>query len=111
MASYKSKTGGTVSKLEATTKEYEAGGGVKVEMNGPYWITRNRTNGKLDDTVEVWLTKPDLCRFDDGDVMWLPDLKLVDSEVTYFAQWSIAKCLKECYTYPETERECLAVGK
>jgi len=105
MANSKVKTGGSVSKIE---KEYTVGdASVKVEMKGPYWITRNRTNGVLEDKVEVWLTKPDLRRFEDGDVMWLPDLSAVDAEITYFAEWSLDRCIKECGPIPETERECL----
>lgn len=100
--------------MEKTTKEVEAsnvGGGVKVEMKGPYWITRDKRNGVLSDIVEVWLVKPDLMRFEDGDVMWLPSLEYVDTETTHFAEWSLDKCRKEVYTIPETERECLAIGK
>lgn len=83
---------------------------VKIDIEGPYWLTRNKENGVLSDVIEVWLSKPELNRFEDGDVMWLPNLDLVDSEVTHYAEWSIAKCLKECRVYPETERECLVVG-
>jgi hypothetical protein len=83
---------------------------VKVEIEGPYWLTRNRFMGVLSDKVEVWLSKPDLRRFEDGDVMWLPNLKTVDSEDSYYADWTVEKCLKECHVYPETERECIKVG-
>jgi hypothetical protein len=83
---------------------------IKVDIQGPYWLTRDKKNGELSDTIEVWLVKPELCRFDDGDVMWLPQLECVDAETTHYAEWSIAKCLKECRVYPETERECIVVG-
>jgi hypothetical protein len=83
---------------------------VKVEIPGPYWLTRDKEDGVLSDKVQVWLIKPDLERFDDGDVMWLPNLDVVDTETTHYAEWTIGKCLKECYVYPETERECLKVG-
>lgn len=83
---------------------------VKIDISGPYWLTRNKENGILSDTIEVWLSKPDLRRFDDGDVMWLPNLSNVDAEITYYAEWSSTQCLKECHVYPETERECIRVG-
>jgi hypothetical protein len=83
---------------------------VKIDIKGPYWLTRDRKNGELSETVEVWLAKPDLRRFEDGDVMWLPNLDLVDEEVTHYAEWTIQQCLKECHVYPETERECIRVG-
>lgn len=89
---------------------HDVGGVVKVEMKGPYWLTRNKTMGELSEKVEVWLSKPDLRRFEDGDIMWLPNLKTVDSEISYFAEWTIEKCLKECHVYPMTERECIKVG-
>lgn len=83
---------------------------VKIDISGPLWLTRDKRNGILSDLIEVWLVKPDLHRFEDGDVMWLPKLEVVDEEATHFAEWTVAKCLKEVYTYPETERECLRVG-
>jgi len=83
---------------------------VKVDIEGPYWLTRDKESGVLSDTVEVWLTKPNLCRFEDGDVMWLPDLETVDTETTSYAEWTLSKCLKECYVIPDTERECIRVG-
>lgn len=87
-----------------------ANSSVELEIAGPYWITRNRTMGVLEDTVEVWLTKPDLRRFDDGDVMWLPNLQSMDSEVSYFAEWTLDQCRRRCLVVPETERECIRVG-
>lgn len=86
------------------------GDSVSIELNGPYWLTRNKTGGVLADNIEVWLVKPDLHRFEDGDIMWLANYNDVDSRDTYFGEWTVAKCLKECYVYPETERECLKVG-
>ena len=83
---------------------------VKIDIKGPYWLTRDKQGGVLSETVEVWLAKPDLRRFDDGDVMWLPNLEVVDIEVTSYAQWTVEQCLKEIYTYPATERECIRVG-
>lgn len=83
---------------------------VSINIEGPYWLTRDKQEGKLSEIVEVWLVKPELCRFDDGDVMWMPALESVDTETTHYAQWTIAKCLKECHVYPETERECIVVG-
>lgn len=80
---------------------------VSVQLQGPYWLTRDKRHGILSDTVEVWLAKPTLHRFEDGDIMWLPDLGVEDA---HFGEWTIAKCLKECRTYPETERECIIVG-
>jgi hypothetical protein len=100
--------------MEKTIKEVEATkieAGVKIEMKGPYWLTRDKRNGVLSEIIEVWLVKPDLCRFDDGDVMWLPNLNFVDSETTHFAEWTLDQCRKECYVVPETERECIVVGK
>lgn len=108
MASSKIK-GDVMSKVE--TKEVEASrASVDVELKGPYWLTRDKRNGVLSEIVEVWLIKPDLRRFDDGDVMWLPNLKYVDMEGTHYGEWTIAKCLKECRVYPETERECIVIG-
>ncbi len=83
---------------------------VKVDIQGPYWLTRDKSDGILSETVEVWLSKPELRRFDDGDIMWMPNLDAVDSELTHYAEWTIAKCLKECHVYPETERECIVIG-
>lgn len=83
---------------------------IKIDIEGPYWLTRDKSNGALSDIVEVWLVKPDLFRFDDGDVMWMPSLECVDSDTTHYAEWTIGKCLKECRVYPETERECIVVG-
>lgn len=89
---------------------HEVAGSVKVEMKGPYWLTRNMTMGVLAEKVEVWLSRPELRKFEDGDVMWLPNLKTVDTETSYFAEWTVEKCLKECYVYPATERECIKIG-
>jgi hypothetical protein len=83
---------------------------VKMELTGPFWLTRDKRMGVLSDLVEVWLVKPDLHRFDDGDVMWLPNLEHVDTEDTHFAEWSLDKCRKEVYTVPDSERECIKVG-
>jgi hypothetical protein len=82
---------------------------VELAIEGPYWLTRDKRNGKLADVIEVWLVRPVLHKFEDGDVMWLPKLELVDSETTHYAEWTIDKCLKECRVYPETERECIVV--
>lgn len=97
-------------KQETVNIEQVTGAGVKMEIKGPYWLTRDKRMGVLSDIVEVWLVKPDLFRFDDGDVMWLPPLNLVDSEDTHFAEWSLDKCRKEVYCIPDTERECIKVG-
>lgn len=83
---------------------------VKIDIKGPYWLTRDLKNGELADVIEVWLAKPDLHRFEDGDIMWLPNLDVVDEEATHYAEWTIQQCLKECYTYPFTARECIRVG-
>lgn len=110
MASSRTKVKDSMPKQEAVTIEELKAGGVKLEMQGPYWLTRDKRLGILSDVVEVWLVKPDLHRFDDGDVMWLPPLDSVDTEETHFAEWSLDKCRKECYVTPETERECIKVG-
>lgn len=80
---------------------------VSVHLEGPYWLTRDKRNGVLLDKIEVWLAKPALHRFEDGDIMWLPDLLESDS---HYGEWTINQCLKECRVYPETERECIVVG-
>lgn len=80
---------------------------VSVQLNGPYWLTRDKRHGVLSDKVEVWLVKPELTIFEDGDTMWLPSLETSDTETTVYAEWTIAQCLKECHVYPETERECI----
>ena len=98
-------------KSDVAVIEEVKGSGVKLELKGPYWLTRNKCMGILSELVEVWLVKPDLHRFEDGDVMWLPPLDVVDTEETYFAEWSLEKCRKEVYTLPETERECLKIGE
>lgn len=100
----------TMRKVVTDVESSDIGGAVKVELKGPYWLTRDRTAGQLSNVVEVWLVKPDLQRFDDGDVMWLPSLEHIDNEDTHFAEWSLDKCRKEAYTVPETERECIKVG-
>lgn len=75
--------------------------------SGPFWLTRDKRDGILSTKVEVWLVQPELHRYEDGDVMWLPPLEIVDDGPSNFGEWSIEKCLKECRTYPETERECI----
>lgn len=96
--------------MQTNVEASVSGNGVKVEMKGPYWITRDKRNGVLSNIIEVWLVKPDLCRFDDGDVMWLPSLEYVDTETTHFAEWTLEQCRKNCYVTPDTERECIKVG-
>jgi hypothetical protein len=78
--------------------------------SGPFWLTRDKKNGELSSKVEVWLVKPDLHRFDDGDVMWLPPLNIIDDMPSNFGEWTVERCMKEVYVYPATERECLKCG-
>lgn len=99
--------------VEKVAKEVIAAGGetVKIELAGPYWLTRNKCGGVLANMIEVWLVRPELHKFEDGDVMWLANYALVDTQDTYFGEWTIQKCLKECFVYPETERECIVIGR
>ena len=77
---------------------------------GTYWLTRNKTNGKLEDVIEVWTTPPEFLKFEDGDSMWIGCFAAVDKVQTYHGDWTIARCLKECRTYPEDERQVIKVG-
>lgn len=76
-------------------------------IKGPIWLTRDKRNGVLRDVIEVWVVQPVLRKFPDGDVMWLPPLEAVDAQDTNVAEWTVAQCLKEIYTYPEDERQCV----
>lgn len=80
------------------------------EIKGPIWLTRDKRNGVLREVIEVWVVRPMLHKFPDGDVMWLPPLEAADAQDTNVAEWTVAKCLKEIYTYPSTERECIHRG-
>lgn len=72
----------------------------------PFWLTRDKHEGALSKSVEVWLVKPSLTRFEDGDIMWLPPTLETEEEFN-FGEWTIEQCKKEVYVYPETERECI----
>ena len=75
-----------------------------------YWLTRNRTDGKLADMIEVWVFEPELLKFEDGDAMWIGCLAALDKVQTYHGDWTISRCLKECRTYPDDERQSIRVG-
>ena len=42
------------------------------------WLTRGRTGGELDGRIEIWSVSPERHRYDDGDVLWLAPLALID---------------------------------
>ncbi len=80
-----------------------------------YWLTRDRDMyGALESTVDVWLKRPTLCPLPGGvGVTWICDdiVETGDGDCpARYAQWTPAQCLKACYVYPETERECVRVG-
>lgn len=77
-----------------------------------YWVTRGRTNGELDAHLQVWCVKPELLRCNDGDVMWLAPIELVDMQSTLLGDWSLGEAYQHINNaIPQSERECICVGK
>lgn len=58
------------------------------------WLTRDKVEGELSDTIEAWTLVPDRLQFGDGDVMWVAPLDLVDRRPTLLTHWCYADALE-----------------
>lgn len=77
-------------------------------------MTRSRRRGELDDRVEVWSAFPDArLKYPDGDVEWLTDTKLMDvpGARVFLGTWSVDEARSAAGVAPETDRECVRVGR
>ena len=81
-----------------------------------FWMTRDRDpEGNLEPMIDVWVAKPSFKSLPGGKgVMWIcEDTASDDGDggiPARFTQWTVAEALKNCYVYPETERESICVG-
>ena len=77
-----------------------------------FWLTRDRCEGELSASVEVWVHKPETLRYADGDVTWIAPLHVVDRRATYYGCISVALAKQELGNgVPASERECLHVER
>lgn len=81
----------------------------KKSPSAVYWMTRDsESGGRLSDKVDVWLSRPERHRLDDGSACWLGQGELgLDDR---YAEWTIEDARRNAYVYPETDRECIQVG-
>lgn len=77
-----------------------------------FWLTRDLVAGKLSLEVHLWIVRPWAQVCADGDVLWLPDLNWVDSEVTLYSTLTLAEAKREVgAAVPATPRECIRVAR
>lgn len=72
------------------------------------WLTRGRTQGILDRTIEIWWTRPDRFEGTDEDVTYVGLLD--DGGTSLFGRWTVGQCQREFNTYPEDSRQVIFVG-
>ena len=76
-----------------------------------YWVSRGRTHGVLDSTVQVWAVRPEFVRCDDGDLFWIAPLEVVDKQDTLLGEWTIGEAMRFIHNgVPDDELQCLRVG-
>lgn len=81
-----------------------------------YWLTRSRLNGELSGKVDIWLSRPDRIRFDDGDVHWIALTPLSEDaseggQSTHYGRWTIAEAHAQIGNgVPATDLECTRYG-
>lgn len=79
-----------------------------------YWMTRDRTDGALDDMVDVWIERPDRLQFSDGDVLWItPVNKSADvrTKSALYGTWTLDQARTQVGDgVPEDDRQCLRIG-
>lgn len=81
-----------------------------------FWLTRDSDmEGKLDDNVDVWLSRPTRFVMGDGAVWMCEDAHTVPTAngdvPARYAVWTPEQCLRACRVYPETDRESIRVGE
>jgi hypothetical protein len=76
------------------------------------WLTRDRVGGELSTDVDIWSVSPKRHVSEDGDVMWLPPLALIDGHtVMCIGGLSIAQArLKYGSGVPDTDMECTRIA-
>lgn len=73
------------------------------------WVTRDIMEGRLSSRVDVWGTRPEATRFEDGGVLWYGQLPGTDADTSLITRWTVARCIHEFGTAPEDARQVLAV--
>lgn len=76
-------------------------------MEQELWLTRDRWDGVLVDSVEAWAVVPDRRVMDDGDVLWLAPLHLVDRRKTLVGSVAL-EMAREYFgdAVPQSDLEC-----
>lgn len=76
------------------------------------WVTRDRVHGDLNNKFDVWHVRPHRELADDGDVIWLPPLELIDGPApTRVCSLSIDAAFRLFGNGLPDERQCLRVGR
>lgn len=71
------------------------------------WLTRDRWAGELANKVDVWVYPPRPYKFDDGDVIWLAPMHVVNRRATYLVELD----LDEAPAVPQSAEERLRVRR
>jgi len=73
-----------------------------------FWVTRDTDQHGLSDEINVWISRPELQRTATG-LCWLgTGVTGIEDRIE---TWTVAQCLKNIGTYPETARECIRRGE
>jgi hypothetical protein len=81
-----------------------------MQLPDEYWVSRGRTEGVLLDTYEVWAVCPERHRSDDGDVMWLAPLGVVDRFDTFVGEFKEDEMRAHVRTLPDDDLQLIHVG-
>ncbi len=77
-----------------------------------FWLTRDRFDNLISDSVDIWIEKPEPLFYADGDIVWIAPLGIVDRVTTYHGSLPVDEVRKEFGSAtPDTERECVLINR